>query len=140
MHSYLLILFLIVTHSLHCHSQLIMILNFLHLSLLPKDCLINKAVVNSSLTNTHRINNPLINISNLSNDLLLINIVNLCVLYYMWPTLLILADWFTFTCVLSSATIRNTNVWRLICMVKLSIMKLPGLITYWLYNYLLLLI
>ena len=140
MHSYLLILFLIVTHNLHCHSLLIMILNFLCLSLLPKDCLISKTVVNCNLTNTHCINYPLINLSSLSNDLLLINIVNLCVLYYMWSTLLILADRSTFTCVLSCATIRNTNVWRLICVVKLSIMKLSDLITYWLYNYLLLLI
>ena len=68
------------------------------------------------------------------------NIVNLCVMYYMWSSLLILADRSTFTCVLSCATIRNTNVWRLIYVVKLSIMKFSGLITYWLYNYLLLLI
>jgi len=98
---------------------------------------ISKPVVNSSLTNTHRTSYPLISIWNMSNQLL-INIVNhlkLYVLYYMWSTLLILADRSTFTCVLWYARIRNSNVWRLICMVRLPIMKLSSLITYWLYNY-----
>ena len=101
-----------------------------------------QALVNSSLTNTHRTSYPLISIWNLSNHLLMINIVNhlnLYVMYYMWSTLLILAYRSTFTCVFWSARIRNSNISRLICMVRHPIIKLSSLITYWLYNYLLLL-